>query len=191
MGLQCVEDVELLIWSQGQELLDQFAWVGSPDEAGDVHIDKGGHQILAVKAIHDASMARNGVGKVFDFKGSFESTCEEPSKGADEGGKGGEGNAVNLEWVHPDSFPASDRLDHPRNVVLLQPEQVRGLTVHREAVGIIVVLHRADETSVPRHHVGQQKAKHHSSKEAPDEAFPGLLWGELDEWGPAKEKPNM
>lgn len=40
----------------------------------------------------------------FDFKGSFESTSEEPSKGADERGKSREGNAVNLEGVHPDCF---------------------------------------------------------------------------------------
>ena len=33
-----------------------------------------------------------------------------------------------------------------------------------------------------------QKAKHHSGKEAPNEAFPGLLWRELNEWGPTKEK---
>lgn len=36
----------------------------APDKAGDVHIDEGGHQVLAVKAIHDASMTRNGIGKI-------------------------------------------------------------------------------------------------------------------------------
>ena len=40
----------------------------------------------------------------FDFKGSLESTSEEPSKGPDEWGKSGEGDAVNLEGVHPDCF---------------------------------------------------------------------------------------
>lgn len=40
----------------------------------------------------------------FDFKSSFESTCEEPSKGANERSKSGEGNAVDLEGVHPDCF---------------------------------------------------------------------------------------
>ena len=35
-----------------------------PDKTSNIHVDKGGHQILAVKAIHDASMARNGIGKV-------------------------------------------------------------------------------------------------------------------------------
>lgn len=27
---ECVEDVQLLIWTQGQELLNQLAWVGAP-----------------------------------------------------------------------------------------------------------------------------------------------------------------
>lgn len=40
----------------------------------------------------------------FDFKGPFESTCEEPSKWTDERGKGGEGDAVDLERVHPHRF---------------------------------------------------------------------------------------
>lgn len=55
----------------------------------------------------------------------------------------------------PGTYPANDRLDHPRNVVLLQPKQVRGFTVHREAVGVIVVLHGTDEAPVPGHDVGE------------------------------------
>lgn len=39
-----------------------------PDKAGDIHIDKGGHQILAVKSIHDAPMPGDGVGKVLPIK---------------------------------------------------------------------------------------------------------------------------
>jgi hypothetical protein len=40
----------------------------------------------------------------FDFKGPFESTGEEPSERADERGEGGEGDAVDLERVHPHRF---------------------------------------------------------------------------------------
>lgn len=40
----------------------------------------------------------------FDFKGPLESTCEEPSKWANERGEGGERNAVDLERVHPHGF---------------------------------------------------------------------------------------
>lgn len=57
------------------------------------------------------------------------------------------------------TYQTDDRLDHLRNVVLLQTEEVRGLTVHSEAVGVIVVLHGADKASVPGHHIGQLRMK--------------------------------
>lgn len=53
------------------------------------------------------------------------------------------------------TYPANERLDHPGNVVLLQAEQVRWLTVHSETVGVVVVFHRTDKASVPRHHIGE------------------------------------
>lgn len=57
------------------------------------------------------------------------------------------------------TYHANDWLDHLRNVVLLQTKEVRGLTVHSEAVGVIVVLHGADKASVPGHHIGQLRMK--------------------------------
>lgn len=35
-----------------------------PDEAGDVDVNKGGHEVLTVEPVHDASVTRDGVGKV-------------------------------------------------------------------------------------------------------------------------------
>lgn len=35
-----------------------------PDEAGDVDIDKGGHEVLAVESVHDATVTRDGVGEI-------------------------------------------------------------------------------------------------------------------------------
>lgn len=35
-----------------------------PDEAGDVDVDEGGHEILAVKPVHDAAVAWDGVCKI-------------------------------------------------------------------------------------------------------------------------------
>lgn len=35
-----------------------------PDETGDVDVDKGGHEVLAVEAVHDASVTRDRVGKI-------------------------------------------------------------------------------------------------------------------------------
>lgn len=35
-----------------------------PDEAGDVDVDEGGHEVLTVEAVHNSSVPRNGVGEV-------------------------------------------------------------------------------------------------------------------------------
>lgn len=35
-----------------------------PDETGDVDVHKGGHEVLAVEAVHDASVTRDRVGKI-------------------------------------------------------------------------------------------------------------------------------
>lgn len=35
-----------------------------PDEAGDVDVREGGHQVLAVESVHDAAMSWDGAGKV-------------------------------------------------------------------------------------------------------------------------------
>lgn len=65
------------------------------------------------------------------------------------------------------TYQANDRPDHLRNVVLLQTEEVRGLTVHSEAVGVIVVLHGADKASVPGHHIGQLRMKSRDGQRRP------------------------
>ncbi len=45
-------------------LLNELLRRGSPDEAVDVDVDKGSHEELAVKAVHDAAVTRNDVAKV-------------------------------------------------------------------------------------------------------------------------------
>lgn len=50
----------------------------APDEAGDVHVDKGGHQVLAVEAIHDPPVPRDGVGKVLWEQRDSLSTPQDP-----------------------------------------------------------------------------------------------------------------
>lgn len=62
----------------------------------------------------------------FDFKGSFESTCKEPSEGADERGKGGESDAVDLERVHPDDFLR--RINEVKSRCLLRAQPYYRLT---------------------------------------------------------------
>lgn len=42
--------------------------VYSPDETSDVDVHKGGHEVLTVKPVHDASMARDRVGKILKWE---------------------------------------------------------------------------------------------------------------------------
>lgn len=44
-----------------------------PDETGDVDVNEGGHEVLAVEPVHDASVTRDGVGKI--LKGDRSSRC--------------------------------------------------------------------------------------------------------------------
>lgn len=108
MGLESVEDVQLLIRAEGHELLDHFGRIGAPDEAGDVNINEGGHEVLAVESVHDASVTWDGVGKVLDFEGPLKAAGEEPSERPHDGGEGGESNAVDLERVKLHCAPSSD-----------------------------------------------------------------------------------
>lgn len=105
-----------------------------PDEAGDVDVREGGHQVLAVESVHDAAVSGDGAGKVLQqshsttavshagtvcshqnktkaqkkrylyFEGSLEAAGEEATEGPDERRKGGEEDAVDLEGVEVHRF---------------------------------------------------------------------------------------
>lgn len=46
-----------------------------PDEAGDVDVDKGGHEVLAVESVHDSTVTRDGVGEI--LKGGIKKKGQE------------------------------------------------------------------------------------------------------------------
>lgn len=106
VGLQSMEDAELLLRLEQQQLLQHFAGVRTSDKAGDIDVCEGGHQVLAVEAVHDAAVARDGIGKVFDFKRSFEAAGKEAAKRSDERSKRREEDAVDREGIQVDSFPS-------------------------------------------------------------------------------------
>lgn len=107
--LQRVEDAELLFGLKQQQLLQQLAGVRapatqrsdisappttrfkngprpparlhSPDEAGDVDVRERGHQVLTVKAIHDAAVAGDSARKVLqDRRGDLRNTVQPPER---------------------------------------------------------------------------------------------------------------
>ena len=57
------------------------------DEAVNVDIDKGGHEELTVKPVHDTTVTRDNVTEILDFKSSLESRCKEATKRSNDGGK--------------------------------------------------------------------------------------------------------
>lgn len=61
-----------------------------------IHKGEQTHDELAIHAVGDAAMARDGFAKVFNFEGPFETRGEEAAKGGDEGGKSGEDEDVHL-----------------------------------------------------------------------------------------------
>ena len=82
---------------------------GDVDEAVDVNIDKGGHQELTVKPVHDSSMSRDQVTKVLDLECSLESRSKEPTKRTNDRSKERHEEAVDEEGVEGDGgFHAED-----------------------------------------------------------------------------------
>ena len=70
----------------------------------DVDIDESCHQELAVESVHDASVTRDDVTEVLDFKCSLESRGEEASEGTDDGGEQRHEEAVDEEGVEGDGL---------------------------------------------------------------------------------------
>ena len=158
----------------------------------DVDIDESCHQELAVKSVHDASVTRDDVTEVLDFKCSLESRGKEASEGADDGGEQRHEEAVDEEGVEGDGLlhveeppPGGDGLGEG---VLGGPEEGAGLAAHGHPLQLGAVLDGADEVGVLARHVGQPQAHEDRGHAAADEALPGLLGAELDERGPAHEE---
>ena len=76
-----VKDFDLVFSFQLIDHIIDFWRIGSPDKAGNVHVDKGSHQILTIKTVHDATVTRDDVAKVLDFEGSLEATGKKPPNG--------------------------------------------------------------------------------------------------------------
>ena len=63
-------------------------------------MNKSGHEELAVEAVHDPSVAGDGVSEVLDLEGALEAAGEEATEGSDDGGEERHGDRVQHERVH-------------------------------------------------------------------------------------------
>ena len=164
--LQAVEQLQLFVRPQHQHLLQQLqqdgvseaqldtccpylARRGDVDETVNVDIDKSSHQELTIEPVHDSSMSRNNITKVFDFERSFESRCEEAPKRTDDRSEERHKEAVDEEGVEGECFlhaedptPCGHSL---RQGIFLGPEKGSGVTAHCHLLQLGAVFNRADE----------------------------------------------
>ena len=133
-------------------ILDQFSYLSRGwyvDETVDVNIDKSGHQELTVKSIHDSSMARNNVAKIFDFERTLESRSKETTKWSNDRSKERHEEAVDEERVEGDRFfHAEDPAPCGHGLwerILLRSEQCRGVAAHSHSLKFSAVLNWTDK----------------------------------------------
>ena len=93
---------------QQQQLLIQLLRIWCSNEARDVDVDEGSHQVLTVEAIHDAPMTWDHVSEVLDLERTLEATRKEAAKGSDHGAEQRESQRVQDEGVHLHLLRESD-----------------------------------------------------------------------------------
>lgn len=69
-----------------------------------IHVGEETHDKLAVHAIGDSAVSRDGVTKVFDLESTFEARSEEAAKGCDQRGESGENEDMPLNRCHLERF---------------------------------------------------------------------------------------
>lgn len=70
---------------------------------------------------------------------------------------------------------------HERQRILLRPEQIARLTLHRHATGRLIVLNGAHEKLVLAQQIREQHTEDHRADAAANETLPRLLRTELDQ----------
>eukprot|EP00350_Pseudokeronopsis_sp_OXSARD2_P001728 CAMPEP_0170543810 /NCGR_PEP_ID=MMETSP0211-20121228/2797_1 /TAXON_ID=311385 /ORGANISM="Pseudokeronopsis sp., Strain OXSARD2" /LENGTH=189 /DNA_ID=CAMNT_0010847281 /DNA_START=221 /DNA_END=790 /DNA_ORIENTATION=- len=129
-------------------------------------------------------MPRDGVSKVLDLEGALDSRRKEASEGRDQRGEAGNHERVELDGRQEDLRVPHER---HRQVVVPLHEDWGGSALQLLKEGEGESLLRADEEGLAREEVGHDEDEEEGAEHAPDEAFPGLLGGELDERSPPEE----
>lgn len=108
-------------------MLQQLSRSRYVDEAVDVDIDKGGHEELAVKSVHNAPMSWYQITKILDLECSLESRSKETTKRTNDGCKERHEEAVNEERINCEgsfhSQNSSPGGNGVRKAILLWSEQ--------------------------------------------------------------------
>lgn len=162
------------------------------DEAVDVNIDKGSHEELTVKPVHDATVTGDDVTEVLDLECSLESRSKEATERSNNRGKERHEETVNEERVESDCFlhvqkppPCGECLWQR---VLCWSEESTGLTHHGHPLQLGTVLDGTHQVGNIDHGVGQTQAHEHCGDATANKSLPGLLWAQLDERSPSHEE---
>mmetsp|Transcript_2373 Transcript_2373/g.7850 ORF Transcript_2373/g.7850 Transcript_2373/m.7850 type:complete len:202 (-) Transcript_2373:162-767(-) len=152
------------------------------DEGVEVHRGEQGHEQLAVHAVHDAPVPRDGLLKVLHLVCALDGRREVAAKGRDERRKDPKPEAVHLDGEGLEAVTAQHAVEELREVELLGHEEreARAEVVHLlgVAVGYVVKVRTlAHEAGPPHEHRGGRDGPDDGEDAAADEALPRLVGG--------------
>ena len=181
------QELILLLLLERQQLIEQLNRRRRPNKAENINIHKRSHDHLAVKPIHEPTMARNRVAKIFNLKRSLETTRKKSSKRPDRRRKQRQSQRVYLKRVQ--IHLRENKRENLGQIVRLKLENARRLTIVRVyAFARVVVLERAHEILVLAQDRAQNEPKQNGRERAANKTLPGLFGRELDEPRLAEEK---
>lgn len=147
-----------------------------------VHEREEAHDELAVHAVSDTTVARNGLAKVLDLESALETGSKESTERSDQRSESGEGQDVELNGFHPEGLVQAKDF---KRVRLRREDRVRNTFQTGQSIRAQVV-DRTDEVRVTDQQVGHEITKGNSAGPCAEESLNSLLWGELNKLCPSK-----
>lgn len=183
---QAADNLELVLDCESIDgSLDDVADVRlvNGNEAVVVHVRKETHDELAVHAISDTTVARNGLAKVLDTKRALQTGGKESTKGGNEGGESSKAQDVELHGLDVESLIQTQGL--------IQAEDFEGVGLRNEGrvrdtleTGQNVrteIIDGANEVFVAHQHVGHKETKDDRADPSTNETLHSLLRRQLNQ----------
>lgn len=181
------QELILLLLLERQQLIEQLNRRRRANKTENVNIHKRSHDHLAVKSIHEPTMARNCITKIFNLKRSLEPTRKKSTKRADRRRKQRQSQRVYLKRVQIHFWEY--KRENLWQIVRLKFKNARRLTIVRVyAFARVVVFERAHKALILAQNCAQNEPKQNRRKRAANKTLPGLLGRELDESRLAEKK---
>lgn len=153
-----------------------------------VHVGKETHDELAVHAVSDTTVARNGLAKVLDAEGALQTGGEESTEGSDERGESSKAQDVELHGLNVESLIQTQGL--------IQAEDFEGVGLRNEGrvrdtlkTGQNVrteIIDGANEVFVAHQHVGHEETEDDGADPSTNETLHSLLRRQLNQLSTAE-----